>query len=67
MLSCETECLYSLVTFEESILSIVPSALFLLLVGPRSVYLLKALDKAKRHSTYTPKLVRNTLRCAVSN
>ncbi|CAM1508146.1 Fc.00g049940.m01.CDS01 [Cosmosporella sp. VM-42] len=48
-------------SFEESILSILPSAFFLLLVGPRSFYLFNALDKTKRHSTYTPKLITSAI------
>ncbi|KPM44027.1 ABC transporter C family member 12 [Neonectria ditissima] len=44
-------------TFEESILSMTPAAVFLLLAGPRCVYLLKVPDKTKRHATYTPKLI----------
>ncbi|KAM5342367.1 hypothetical protein ACJ41O_013333 [Fusarium nematophilum] len=44
-------------SFQESILSITPAALFLLLTGPRAAYLLKKPDKAKRHATYTPKLI----------
>ncbi|KAF7550053.1 hypothetical protein G7Z17_g5969 [Cylindrodendrum hubeiense] len=43
-------------TFEESILSMTPAAVFLLLAGPRSFYLLKVPDRAKRRATYTPKL-----------
>jgi hypothetical protein len=49
---------YSSVSFQESILNIVPSALFLVIAGPRAFYLLKSPDKTKRHATYTPKLVR---------
>lgn len=49
------------VSFEESILSILPSALFLLLSIPRTAYLLRTPDKAKRRSAYTPKLVSLTL------
>ncbi|PTB42176.1 hypothetical protein M441DRAFT_78932 [Trichoderma asperellum CBS 433.97] len=44
-------------SFEESILSVLPSALFLLLSIPRTVYLLRTPDKAKRRSAYTPKLI----------
>ncbi|KAL6910741.1 multidrug resistance-related protein [Trichoderma evansii] len=44
-------------SFEESILSILPSALFLLLSIPRTVYLLRTPDKIKRRSAYTPKLI----------
>ncbi|GKT98958.1 unnamed protein product [Fusarium langsethiae] len=44
-------------SFQESILSIAPSAVFLALVGPRAYYLFKTPDKAKRHATYTPKLI----------
>ncbi|KAH8125146.1 hypothetical protein FP744_10009586 [Trichoderma asperellum] len=44
-------------SFEESILSVLPSALFLLLSIPRTVYLLQTPDKAKRRSAYTPKLI----------
>ncbi|KAF4466489.1 multidrug resistance-associated [Fusarium albosuccineum] len=47
-------------SFQESVLSIVPSAVFLLLVGPRAAYLFKTPDRAKRHATYTPKLQLNT-------
>ncbi|KAF7558681.1 hypothetical protein G7046_g5481 [Stylonectria norvegica] len=43
--------------FEESILTIAPSALFLLIVGPRSIYLLRSLDTTRRNATYTPKLI----------
>lgn len=46
------------VSFQESILSILPSALFLALAGPRAFYLFRSPDKTKRHATYTPKLVR---------
>jgi hypothetical protein len=52
---------YSPVSFQESILNIVPSALFLAIAGPRAFYLLKSPDKTKRHATYTPKLVRTTV------
>ncbi|KAF5007801.1 hypothetical protein FDECE_5884 [Fusarium decemcellulare] len=48
-------------SFQESILSIVPSAVFLLLVGPRVTYLLKTPDRAKRHATYTPKLITSVI------
>ncbi|KAL7925556.1 multidrug resistance-related protein [Trichoderma austrokoningii] len=44
-------------SFEESILSVLPSALFLLLSIPRTVYLLRTPDKTKRRSAYTPKLI----------
>ncbi|KAK7403629.1 hypothetical protein QQX98_010594 [Neonectria punicea] len=44
-------------TFEESILSTTPAAVFLLLAGPRCVYLFRVPDKTKRHATYTPKLI----------
>ncbi|WXC66418.1 hypothetical protein SNK03_012197 [Fusarium graminearum] len=44
-------------SFQESILSIAPSAVFLALAGPRAYYLFKTPDKAKRHATYTPKLI----------
>ncbi|KAG8669721.1 hypothetical protein FPOAC2_09062 [Fusarium poae] len=44
-------------SFQESILSIAPSAVFLAIAGPRAYYLLKTPDKAKRHATYTPKLI----------
>ncbi|EEU44794.1 uncharacterized protein NECHADRAFT_96302 [Fusarium vanettenii 77-13-4] len=47
--------------FQESILSIVPSALFLLLAGPRAAYLLRSPDRAKRHATYTPKLITSAV------
>ncbi|KAK5993610.1 ABC multidrug transporter B [Cladobotryum mycophilum] len=43
--------------FEESILSILPAALFLLLAIPRSIYLLRSPDRAKRRRIYTPKLI----------
>ncbi|KAI7765995.1 hypothetical protein LZL87_001108 [Fusarium oxysporum] len=43
--------------FQESILSIVPSAIFLAIAGPRAFYLFRSPDKTKRHATYTPKLV----------
>ncbi|QGI63185.1 hypothetical protein CEK26_007138 [Fusarium fujikuroi] len=45
-------------SFQESILSILPSAIFLALAGPRALYLFRSPDKTKRHATYTPKLVR---------
>ncbi|RBA08624.1 hypothetical protein FPRO05_06904 [Fusarium proliferatum] len=44
-------------SFQESILSILPSAIFLALAGPRAFYLFRSPDKTKRHATYTPKLV----------
>ncbi|RGP79933.1 canalicular multispecific organic anion transporter 2 [Fusarium longipes] len=44
-------------SFQESILSIVPSAVFITVVGPRAYYLFKTPDKTKRHATYTPKLI----------
>ncbi|KAM0452349.1 hypothetical protein ACHAO4_005560 [Trichoderma viride] len=44
-------------SFEESILSVLPSALFLLLSIPRIAYLLRTPDKTKRRSAYTPKLI----------
>ncbi|KAF0639068.1 hypothetical protein FPSE5266_00902 [Fusarium pseudograminearum] len=44
-------------SFQESILSIAPSAVFFALAGPRAYYLFKTPDKAKRHATYTPKLI----------
>ena len=44
-------------SFQESILSIATSAVFLAVAGPRAYYLFKTPDKAKRHATYTPKLV----------
>lgn len=49
------------VSFQESILSIVPSAIFLAIAGPRAFYLFRSPDKTKRHATYTPKLVRTLL------
>ncbi|KAI9149384.1 ABC transporter C family member [Paramyrothecium foliicola] len=48
-------------TFEESILTTTPSAVFLLLSVPRLVYLLRASDKAKAQSTYTSKLIVSSL------
>ncbi len=45
------------VSFEESILTILPAAVFLVLAGGRCVYLFRSGDKAKREATYTPKLV----------
>ncbi|RFU76786.1 multidrug resistance-related [Trichoderma arundinaceum] len=47
-------------SFEESILSVLPSALFLLLSIPRAIYLLRTPDKAKRRSAYTPKLIASS-------
>ncbi|KAM0479830.1 hypothetical protein ACHAPX_004407 [Trichoderma viride] len=47
----------SIMSFEESILSVLPSALFLLLSIPRIAYLLRTPDKTKRRSAYTPKLI----------
>ncbi|UKZ46329.1 hypothetical protein TrVGV298_000530 [Trichoderma virens] len=48
------------VSFEESILSTLPSALFLLFSIPRAIYLLRTPDKAKRRSAYTPKLIASS-------
>ncbi|KAL7790898.1 P-loop containing nucleoside triphosphate hydrolase protein [Trichoderma ceciliae] len=47
-------------SFEESILSVLPSALFLLFSIPRAIYLLRTPDKAKRRSAYTPKLIASS-------
>ncbi|KAJ4863834.1 ABC transporter domain-containing protein [Trichoderma breve] len=47
-------------SFEESILSTLPAALFLLLSIPRAFYLLRTPDKAKRRSAYTPKLIASS-------
>ncbi|UPK94751.1 hypothetical protein LCI18_005686 [Fusarium solani-melongenae] len=52
-------------SFQESVMSIVPSALFLLLAGPRAAYLLRSPDRAKRHATYTPKLVISAIYAAL--
>ncbi|KAL6360528.1 hypothetical protein LRP88_06234 [Fusarium phalaenopsidis] len=52
-------------SFQESIMSIIPSALFLLLAGPRAAYLLRSPDKAKRHATYTPKLITSAIYAAL--
>ncbi|KAF4450880.1 hypothetical protein F53441_6057 [Fusarium austroafricanum] len=52
-------------SFQESILSITPSALFLLIAGPRAFYLFKNPDKTKRHATYTPKLVTSAIYTAL--
>ncbi|KAJ6438338.1 ABC multidrug transporter [Purpureocillium lavendulum] len=49
------------VTFEESILTVLPAALFLVLASGRCVYLLRSKDTAKREATYTPKLVTAAL------
>ncbi|KAH7152137.1 P-loop containing nucleoside triphosphate hydrolase protein [Dactylonectria estremocensis] len=47
--------------FEESILSITPAAVFLLLTGPRLFYLLKLPDRTKRRAAYTSKLVASII------
>ncbi|KAL7937120.1 P-loop containing nucleoside triphosphate hydrolase protein [Trichoderma chlorosporum] len=47
-------------SFEESILSTLPSALFLLFSIPRAIYLLRTPDKAKRRSAYTTKLIASS-------
>ncbi|KAF5660407.1 major facilitator family transporter-associated [Fusarium heterosporum] len=52
-------------SFQESILNIIPSALFLVIAGPRAVYLLRSPDKTKRHATYTPKLVTSAVYAAL--
>ncbi|QPC79478.1 hypothetical protein HYE68_010230 [Fusarium pseudograminearum] len=52
-------------SFQESILSIAPSAVFLALAGPRACYLFKTPDKAKRHATYTPKLITSATYAAL--
>ncbi|RSM15280.1 hypothetical protein CEP52_000842 [Fusarium oligoseptatum] len=52
-------------SFQESVMSIIPSALFLLLAGPRAAYLLRFPDRAKRHATYTPKLVTSVVYAAL--
>ncbi|KAF4944552.1 hypothetical protein FGADI_12608 [Fusarium gaditjirri] len=48
-------------SFQESILSIAPSAIFLAIVGPRAFYLFRSPDKTKRHATYTPKLITSAI------
>ncbi|KAF5567149.1 multidrug resistance-associated [Fusarium phyllophilum] len=48
-------------SFQESILSILPSAIFLALAGPRAFYLFRSPDKTKRHATYTPKLITSAI------
>ncbi|RKL04169.1 ABC transporter C family member 10 [Fusarium oxysporum] len=48
-------------SFQESILSIVPSAIFLAIAGPRAFYLFRSPDKTKRHATYTPKLITSAI------
>ncbi|CAG7565483.1 unnamed protein product [Fusarium equiseti] len=52
-------------SFQESILSIAPSAVFLAVAGPRAYYLFKSPDKAKRHATYTPKLITSAIYAAL--
>ncbi|KAM0216210.1 hypothetical protein ACHAQI_002626 [Fusarium lateritium] len=52
-------------SFQESILNIIPSALFLVIAGPRTFYLLRSPDKTKRHATYTPKLVTSAVYAAL--
>ncbi|KAJ4255444.1 hypothetical protein NW762_009439 [Fusarium torreyae] len=52
-------------SFQESILNIIPSALFLVIAGPRAFYLFQTPDKAKRYATYTPKLVTSALYAAL--
>ncbi|KAF4981000.1 hypothetical protein FZEAL_3115 [Fusarium zealandicum] len=52
-------------SFQESILNIIPSALFLLLAGPRAVYLLRTPDRAKRRATYTSKLITAAISAAL--
>ncbi|RFN49501.1 canalicular multispecific organic anion transporter 2 [Fusarium flagelliforme] len=52
-------------SFQESILSIAPSAVFLAVAGPRAYYLFKSPDKAKRHATYTPKLITSAVYAAL--
>ncbi|KAL7915178.1 P-loop containing nucleoside triphosphate hydrolase protein [Trichoderma velutinum] len=47
-------------SFEESILSTLPAALFLLFSIARAIYLLRTPDKAKRRSAYTPKLIASS-------
>ncbi|KAK2593714.1 hypothetical protein QQS21_008579 [Conoideocrella luteorostrata] len=44
-------------TFQESILTILPAAVFLALAGPRVVYLFRSRDRTRKTATYTPKLV----------
>ncbi|KAM0196950.1 hypothetical protein ACHAPI_005499 [Fusarium lateritium] len=52
-------------SFQESILNIIPSALFLVIAGPRTFYLLRSPDKTKRHATYTPKLITSAVYAAL--
>lgn len=47
----------SAVTFQESILTILPASAFLALAGPRAVYLFRTKDQTRKKATYTPKLV----------
>jgi hypothetical protein len=55
---CPEGCLTSCtVTFQESILTILPAAIFLALTGPRAVYLFRSKDQTRKKATYTPKLV----------
>ncbi|KAF4334279.1 multidrug resistance-associated [Fusarium beomiforme] len=44
-------------SFQDSILSILPSAFFLVIAGPRAFYLFRTPDKTKRRAAYTGKLV----------
>ncbi|OAQ77246.1 ABC multidrug transporter [Purpureocillium lilacinum] len=53
-------------SFEESILTILPAAVFLVLAGGRCVYLFRSGDKAKREATYTPKLITGCLYAALN-
>ncbi|KAJ6445281.1 ABC multidrug transporter [Purpureocillium lavendulum] len=53
------------ITFEESILAIAPSVILLLASFPRVLYLVRQRDKARRRSTYTPKLVTACLLLAL--
>ncbi|UNI18710.1 hypothetical protein JDV02_004963 [Purpureocillium takamizusanense] len=53
-------------TFEESILTILPAAVFLVVAGGRCVYLFRSPDKTKREATYTPKLITGCLYAALN-
>lgn len=51
---------FGTVAFEETILTILPSVIFILATCPRIFYLLRSKDQTSRQSTYTPKLVSAT-------
>lgn len=55
--------LISAVTFQESILTILPASVFLALAGPRAMYLFRTKDRTRKRTTYTPKLVRLPIFC----